>query len=71
MRNDILLVEDRPDLVKDKYSKAVKNNDGDALAAYKRKRAFRRKTQDLPERMEKLESKMNLIMEKLDRLIGE
>lgn len=71
MREDILLVEDRPDLVKDKYSKAVKNSDSNALLAYKRKREMRRKQNQLPSRMDSLEKKLSSIEEKLDRLLGE
>lgn len=71
MRDDILLVEDRPDLVRDKYSKAIKNKDLDSLQAYRKKRAMRRKTKDLPERMDAIEKKMDMLLSKLDKLLDD
>ena len=71
MRDDILLVEDRPDLVRDKHSKAVKNTNVSALQAYKKKRAMRKVQETLPSRMEELEKKLDSIEAKLDRLLGD
>lgn len=71
MREDILLVEDRPDLVRDKHSKAIKNSDHESLIAYKKQRILRREQKKIPQRMDALEEKMNMIMEKLDRLLDD
>lgn len=64
-------VEDDPSLLRDRYSKGLVNTDMEALHAYKKQREHRRATSDLSERVDAIEQKLDMMIEKLDRLFND
>lgn len=70
-KDDKIFIEDHPNMVRDRHSKAILNTDADALKAYKLQRQNRTKTQEVVERVDNLEKKLNLLMDKLDRILDD
>ena len=62
-------VEDNPNLVRDSFSKAVLNKDTSGLAAYRAARDRTRKQEDAVASINTLNTRMDSMESKLERLI--
>lgn len=66
-----IYVEDDERLLRDRHSKALINQDKEGLDAYRKQREMRRKSDTLENRVEDIERKLDMMIDKLDRLFND